>query len=215
MRTSSSARTAPELGDLYEKAAGGAEGEKLLFASESRKTANDWSHDGRLVLFTEYGATTRGDFWSLSLADRKATLVLRTEFGERSGQLSPDGHWMAYVSDESGRNEVYVQPFPGPGPKSRISRDGGNWPRWRGDGKELFFVRDERALMAVDVKAGETFAAGEPKPLFRARLKRTMAIAGSYDVTQDGQRFLVNITSGDETVAPITLVQNWAAALKR
>jgi hypothetical protein len=110
----------------------------------------------------------------LSLADRKATAVLQTEFFEGGGQLSPDGRWMAYHSNESGRHEVYVQPFLGPGERSRISRDGGNWPRWRGDGKEVFFVSEDRALMAVDVKAGETFAAGEPKPLFGARLKRSM-----------------------------------------
>ena len=130
------------VGDLYEKAAGGGgRGEAAVRFGVSEGPPTTGRMTERLVLFTEYGATTRFDFWSLSLVDRKATLVLRTEFGERSGQLSPDGHWMAYVSDESGRDEVYVQPFPGPGPKSMISRDGGNWPRWRRDGKELFFVR--------------------------------------------------------------------------
>jgi eukaryotic-like serine/threonine-protein kinase len=108
---------------------------------------------------------------------------------------------------------VYVQPFPGPGPKSRISRDGGSFPRWRGDGREIFFVTDERALMAVDVKADEAFTAGEPKPLFMARHKQS--VYRDYDVTPDGRRFLVNVRSGDEAVAPITLVLNWTATLER
>ena len=85
---------------------------------------------------------------------------------------------MAYTSDESGRHQVYVQPFPGPGPKWRLSRDGGNWPRWRGDGKEIFFVRDDRVLMAVEVEAGETFAR-DPKPLFTTRLKGGPPSAGN------------------------------------
>jgi hypothetical protein len=120
---------------------------------------------------------------------------------------------MAYNSSESKRQEVYVQPFPGPGSKWKISRDGGSWARWRGDGKELFFVSDDRALMAVDIRAGEAFAAGEPRTLFSTRIKES--VTREYDVTPDGQRFLVNVTSGDETVEPITLVQNWAADLKR
>ncbi len=169
----------------------------------------------RLVLFTEYGATTRGDFWSFSLVDRKATLVLRTEFGERSGQLSPDGHWMAYVSDESGRDEVYVQPFPGPGPKSMISRDGGNWPRWRRDGKELFFLRDERDAHGGRREGRRGIRGRRAEAALQGAPEADLGPAGSYDVTQDGQRFLVNVTSGDETVAPITLVLNWTAALKR
>jgi hypothetical protein len=151
--------------------------------------------------------------WSLHLADQKATVVLETTFPEGLAQLSPDGRWVAYSSDESGRGDVYVQPFPGLGAKTKVSRDGGIAPRWRGDGKELFFVLDYRTLMAAEVKAGETFAAGEPKPLFRARFKQ--ATPPSYDVTADGQRFLANVITSDETPAPITLVQNWAAALKR
>jgi Tol biopolymer transport system component len=202
-------------GDLYLKAASGAGAEELLLPSPFRKGASDWSRDGKLVLFHETGASTRYDLWSVSPADRKATVVLQTEFSESNAQISPDGRWVAYNSDESGRPEVYVQPFPGPGPKSRISREGGSWPRWRGDGKELFFVLDDRAIMAVDVKTSDTFSAGEPRRLFGARLKRSAPIARNYEVTPDGQRFLVNVTSSNETVPTITLVQNWTTALKR
>ncbi len=203
-------------GDFYEKAVSGAGAEELLFESQFRKTAQDWSRDGRRVLFQAYGAGTLTDLWLLSLADRKAAVILQTEFFEGGGQFSPDGRWIAYHSNESGRQEVYVRPFPGPGPTLRISRDGGTWPRWRGDGKEIFYVFEDRTLMAVDVKgAGETFLVGEPKVLFKARLKRSVVFARNYDATPDGQRFLVNVTSSDEAVAPLTLVQNWAAALKR
>jgi hypothetical protein len=127
--------------------------------------------------------------------------------------LSPDGRWMAYTSNESGRNEVYVQPFPGPGGKWQTSRDGGAWPTWRADGRELYFVAADRKLMAVDVKAGDAFEAGDPRPLFSTRIR--IAFSREYDVTPDGKHFLVNIVLGEENIAPITLVQNWMAALKR
>jgi hypothetical protein len=202
------------LSDLYINAVSSGTGAaELLYSSEARKAATDWSRDGRLVLFIDYGAGSLTDIWSLSLPDRKAKVVLQTEFFETSAQLSPDGRWMAYTSDESGRNQVYVQPFPGPGPKWRLSRDGGNWPRWRGDGKEIFFVREDRVLMAVELRAGET-SARDPKPLFTTRLKGGATIGRQYDVTPDGQRFLVNNALGEES-ASITLVQNWAADLKR
>ena len=200
-------------GDLYLKAASGAGADELLFASGKRKIATDWSRDGRHVLFSEFDPTTRQDLWSLSMPDGKATVVLQTEFFESGGALSPDGRWMAYHSDEAGRQEVYVQPFPGPGPKWRISREGGTWARWRGDGKELFFIADDRKLMVVEVTAGSTFGAGDPNPLFATRCKRSFS--REYDVTSDGQRFLVNNTLAEESAASITLVQNWHAELKR
>ena len=132
-RASCSARTEREAGTCTRsRPRGGAE--ELLFASEYRKSATDWSRYGRLVLFNQFGSTTRQDLWSLSLVDRKATVVLQTEFFESAGALSPDGRWIAYHSDESGRQEVYVQPFRGPGAKWRISREGGISARWRGDG---------------------------------------------------------------------------------
>jgi eukaryotic-like serine/threonine-protein kinase len=200
-------------GDLYQKATSGGGAEELLFASDYRKSATDWSHDGRIVLFSEFGATTRQDIWSLSLPDRKAQVVLQTEFFETASVFSPDGRWIAYSSDESGRQEVYVRPFPDPGAKSRISRDGGTFARWRGDGKEIFFSTGDGKIMAVDGKTGVAFEAGDPKPLFTTRLRRSLA--REYEVTPDGQRFLVTVAPSDEIAAPITLVQNWSAALKR
>jgi Tol biopolymer transport system component len=200
-------------GDLYQKPTTREGAEELLFASEYRKSATDWSRDGRIVLFVEFGSTTRQDLWSLSLADKKATVVLQTEFFESAGALSPDGRWLAYHSDESGRQEVYVRPFPGPGAKWRISREGGTFARWRGDGKEIFFATDDGKLMAVEVTTGATFTAGDPKLLFATRLRRSLS--REYDATPDGQRFLVTVAPSDEVVAPITLVQNWQVAVKR
>jgi Tol biopolymer transport system component len=202
------------LGDLYQKAATGAGSDELLFASDDRKLGSDWSRDGRLLIFMTQGTKTRADLWALSLADRKLTVFLQTEFSEAGGQLSPDGRWMAYFSNASGRGEVYVQPFPGPGGKWQVSRDGATWPAWRGDGKELFFVGFDRKLMAVDVKTDSGFEAGDARALFPTRIK-TGATSREYDVSSDGERFLVNNVISEENVAPITLVQNWTAGLKR
>jgi Tol biopolymer transport system component/predicted Ser/Thr protein kinase len=201
-------------GDLYQKAATGAGSDELLFASDDRKVATDWSRDGRVLIFMTLGTKTRADLWALSLADRKPTVFLQTEFVESSGQLSADGRWMAYTSNESGRLEVYVQPFPGPGGKWQVSRDGGAWPAWRGDGKELFFLGTDRKLMGVDVKTGSGFEAGDPRALFTTRIKLG-TFTREYDAAADGKRFLVNSSIGEENVAPITLVQNWWAELKR
>jgi dipeptidyl aminopeptidase/acylaminoacyl peptidase len=185
----------------------------MLFASDFRKAASDCSRDGRIVLFSQFGSTTRQDMWALSLPDRKAAIILQTEFFESAPAFSPDGRWIVYHSDESGRQEVYVRPFPGPGPKWRISREGGNFPRWRGDGKEIFFSTDDGKLMAVGVTIGGTFTAGDPKLLFAVHLRRTLS--REYDATPDGQRFLVAVAPSDDAVPPITLVQNWQGALKR
>jgi Tol biopolymer transport system component/predicted Ser/Thr protein kinase len=204
------------IGDLYQKAATGAGSDEVLFASEDRKAASDWSRDGRFVVFSTQGTKTRTDVWTLSLADRKPAVFLQTDFIEGAGVLSPDGRWMAYTSNESGRAEVYVQPFPGPGGKWQVSRDGGAWPTWRGDGRELFFVSPspDRKVMAVDVKAGATFEAGDPKMLFPTRMKSASG-SREYDLTSDGRRFLVNSMVSEESIAPITLLQNWMAELKR
>jgi len=200
-------------GDLYQKVTSGGGAEEALFASGYRKSATDWSPDGRIILFNEFGATTRQDLWSLSLPDRKAEIVLQTPFFESAGALSPDGRWLAYHSDESARQEVYVRPFSGPGGKWRISRWGGTFPRWRGDGKEVFYASGDGKIMAVDVTPGAAFTAGEPRTLFATRLRRSLT--REYDVTPDGQRFLVAVTPSEDNLPPITLVQNWQGLLKR
>jgi hypothetical protein len=140
---------------------------------------------------------------------------LQTEFNESQAQFSPDGKWIAYTSDESGAPEVYVQTFPVPGGKRRISTSGGSQPRWRQDGKELFYIAGDRKLMAVDVKLGAMLEAGVPKTLFAARILTLTAYRNHYAVTADGQRFLINSMIEEIGTGPISVVVNWTADLKR
>jgi hypothetical protein len=141
--------------------------------------------------------------------------MLRSEFNEQQGRVSPDGQWIAYTSDETGRPEVYVQSFPTPGGKWPISTSGGADPRWRRDGKELFFISSDRKLMAVDIQAESTFQAGLPRPLFDVRVSGLTDVRTHYAVAADGRRFLVNTIDETDVAAPITVVLNWTARLKQ
>ena len=202
-------------GDLHVKAATGSGAEESLVASDDNKVVMDWSKDGRFILYqsTDPRTKTGADFFVFSIAEKKASPFLQTAFDELQGQFSPDGHWVAYVSNESGRNEVYVQPFPGPGGKWQISTAGGAFPRWRGDGRELFYVAPDNSFWGVDIMPGATLQPGIPKRLFAARIKGTIFF--HYDVSADGQRFLVNVDSGEGDSTPITLVENWIAEVRR
>jgi len=199
---------------LYQKRANGAGQEELLLtAPDSEPT--DQSQDGRFLLYQKNDSKTKMDLWVLPLSgDRKPKPFLQTEFDEAQGRFCPDGRWVAYTSNESGRPEVYVQPFPGPGPKVQISTTGGMMPQWRGDGKELFYLAQGR-LMSVEVKAGAQFEAGVSRLLFDAQLSTThgMAAGNDYEVAADGKRFLI-IKPTEETSAVIVVV-NWTAGLKK
>jgi hypothetical protein len=152
---------------------------------------------------------------------RKPVPFLRSEFNEFEGQLSPDSHWMAYTSDESGQSEVYVRPYPNADAQWKISIAGGEQPRWRGDGKELFFVGGDGKMMAVPVKAvvraNPTFEVETPQPLFEVHLARPpINPLFEYDVTADGKRFLLNTTGASSASAPqLNVVVNWDAGLKK
>ncbi len=202
--------------DLFQKASSSAGGEEVLLESNESKTATSRSPDGRFIAFTntDTKASTKQDLWILPLfGDRKPFPFLQTQFNEFGAQFSPDGHWIAYVSDESSNNQVYLASFPGPGGKWQVSRSGGTEPRWRGDGKEIFFLALDNKLMAVEVNAKETsLEIGNAQPLFEIR--PSTAPGTHYDVTRDGKRFLV-VTAGEGGSAPITLVVNWPADLKR
>jgi serine/threonine-protein kinase len=155
--------------------------------------------------------------WVLSLKDRKAKPFLRTPFNESAARFSPDGRWLAYISDESGRYEIYVQPYPGPGAKLQISTDGGTEPVWNPRGRELFY-RNGNKMMVVDVAATQTaFIASKPRVLFDGEYLPTPATTPNYDVSPDGQRFLMIKTGGAGEVAPtqINVVFNWFEELKR
>ena len=198
---------------LYQKPSDGAGEEELLSTSSTRMYQADWSRDGRFVLYESYDRETRSDLWVLPMfGDQKPFPLLQTEFNEREGRLSSDGHWVAYVSNESGRNEVYVQSFPKPGGKKRISTEGGSEPEWRGDGKELFYLTPDGMLMAVEVKADSTLEVSIPKSLFQTGAR---GLAGTkYDVSGDGQRFLVN-TELLLTSSPINVIVNWTEGLRK
>jgi hypothetical protein len=203
--------------DLYQKAASGAGSDELLFSSvTSTKFPTDWSQDGRLIAFQAIDAKSKTgwDLWVFSVSDRKVTSFLSTPFAETRSQFSPDGRWMAYVSDESGKQEVYLQPVPGPAGKWQISTAGGTHPVWSRNGKEIFYIAADNKLMAVEIKADPGFDAGTPRALFETHLKGAPALR-RYDVSPDGQRFLMNTLVGDAKANPITLVQNWTAELKK
>ncbi|HTM32084.1 MAG TPA: protein kinase [Vicinamibacterales bacterium] len=200
--------------DLYRKTASGADREDVLLNDAVDKTPTSWSPDGKLVLYSIDGAMTGPDVWVLPLAgDRKPFPFLASNTDERFAQFSPDGRWVAYAASESGRVEVYVASFPGPGGKQLISSAGGSYPRWRPDGKELFYQSPDNRLMAATVRLDEARVDVDAvRPLFEMR-----APDGSprnfYDVASNGQRFMVVVP--DETAAtPLTLVNNWPTVVK-
>ncbi len=197
---------------LYQKNATGAGGEELLLAAPEAGFPTDWSPDGKLLLYQR-----DEDLWALPMAGsgRKPFAVVRTEFEERDGKFSPDGRWLAYVSNSSGPFEVYVQPFPGPGPKVRVSTSGGAQVQWRADGRELFYIALDGKLMAVpiDMSAnGQSMTPGTPQSLFATRVGRVIGPGGSgpqYVVSADGQRFLMSAFVHARSPSPIRWIVNW------
>jgi Tol biopolymer transport system component len=205
--------------DLYQKASSGAGSEELLLESSLAKYPQDWSPDGRFLLYLQIDPKTGYDLWVLPLfGERKPFPFVNSSFDEADGQFSPDGRWVVYMSNESGRYEVYVQPFPGPGGKWQVSTGGGIEPRWRRDGKELFYIAPDGKLMAAPIQsAGQTLEAGTPAALFQTRIVGGGLANGKqqYAVAPDGQRFLINITVDESTTSPITIVTNWIAGLRK
>jgi serine/threonine protein kinase/Tol biopolymer transport system component len=202
--------------DIYQKPAGGNGQEELLLHAGVNGFSEDWSPDGKWIVYAQTGEKTGYDLWLLPLeGDRKPMLYLQTPFDEQSARFSPDGKWMAYQSNESGQNQIYVQAVPLTGAKYQISAAGGTVPRWRRDGKELYYASADQKLMAVPIKLGSTVEPGTPQPLFPIPPVR---ISVSYAPSRDGQRFLVNVPAGGESAAaapPVTVVTNWQAGLKK
>jgi len=199
---------------LYQKAASGVGAEELMLKGVSAPA--DWSLDGRFTLYLPLDGQTRREVWVLPLfGDRQPYPLLNTAFEVRQAQLSQDGRWLAYVSDESGSYEIYVQPFTAEGKlggdKKRISTNGGSQPRFRRDGQELFYVAADGQMMAVKINAA-TFET--PRALFKTRLLTGLIQPGiEYDVTADGQRFLIGTQVGE--AAPVSVILNWTAELKQ
>ncbi|HYK42718.1 MAG TPA: hypothetical protein VE007_10050 [Thermoanaerobaculia bacterium] len=201
--------------DLYQKVSSGTGNDEEFLVQERRLLVpTDWSSDGRFVVYNVSDVKTKRG-WDLgiySVADKKSSAFLSTPSSEANGRFSPDVRWLAYTSDDSGRNEVYVQPFPATGGKWQISTAGGGQPVWNRNGKEIFYVSADNKLMVVDVKADPGFEAGTPRALFDVRLKS--GTGWKYDISPDGQRFLANIAVEEVKANLITLVLNWAAEIK-
>jgi eukaryotic-like serine/threonine-protein kinase len=211
--------------DLYERSSNLTGEDELIFKSSDSKMPSSWSPDGRFLLY--FGTRSPSHVWALPLqggeADRKPVAVTSLEFNEGVGRFSPDGHWVAYESDQSGKNEIYVQPFditsdkdsPSVGRtplagKWLVSKGGGISPVWRGDGKELFYLGLDGSAMAVDVNISGVFQAGVPKPLFKVP-----AGLRYWDVSRDGKRFLLPVPSVTNSTTPFTVVLNWQGGLKK
>jgi eukaryotic-like serine/threonine-protein kinase len=203
---------------VYQKDLDGARTERRL-VDAANANVNDVSRDGRFVVYVVTRPWSEGGgLWVMPLiGDRKPYLFGGPPRGARGhAQVSPDGRWLAYTSTELGRDEVFIQTFPQPGSLRRVSVDGGVQPRWRRDGRELFYVASDQTLMSVVVKNPTTLELGQPSPLFRLNdvFLGPTSTPTMYEVTPDGQRFLLP-GPPSEAVAPITVVLNWTAALKQ
>jgi eukaryotic-like serine/threonine-protein kinase len=178
-----------------------------------------WSSDGRYIAYEEQDPKTKSDLWILPLDERKPFKFLSTPFNETQGQFSPDGRWIAYVSDQSGRQEVYVRSYPADGSEWQVSTNQGLQPRWREDGKELFFLGSEGTedFMAVSIDArpsDRVLKIGEPRKLFQFDVI-SQNQRNSYDVLS-GQRFVLNLIPRATGAPPIiTAITNWTAGLNR
>ena len=199
--------------NLYRKSITGSGEDELLLESDRDKFATQCSPDGRSLLFYTRGdPVTRTDIWVMPLSgDGKPTAILRTEFAEQSPALSPDGRYMAYESDESGRVEIYVSPFPAPSRKWQVSMAGGEKPHWRNDGKEIIYLAPDNKLMTVEVNpTAADFQVGRATALFAIQPQRPGNV---FDMSPDARRFLVNTSIVEQNAQPLTLVVPWTAGI--
>jgi len=205
--------------DIWIKPASGTGTEQLLLGTPHNEWPLDWSDDGRFLLFNQDNPATGTDLWALPMTGNNRTpiVVSNTAFEERQGRFSPDGHWVAYETDESGTGfEIVVQAFPVRSGKWQVSAGGGFQPRWRADVKELYFIAPDGRLMAVPVgQRGSEFEAGKPVPLFETHMGMgTATFRAQYTVWRDG-RFLISQVVEESSAVPITLILNWNPAQRK
>jgi len=210
--------------NIFWQLADGSGRAERLTTGEYVTAPNSWSPDGQLLAFFEVNPITQRDIWVMRMGDpsassgqvRKAQPFLRTQFNEGGPRFSPDAQWLAYSSDESGRTEIYVQPYPGPGGKWQISTDGGTEPVWNHSGSELFY-RNRDEMMAVDIATQPNFTAGKPKVLFEGHYETNPVPIANYDISTDGQRFLMlkPVEQAQGALTQINVVLNWFEELKQ
>jgi Tol biopolymer transport system component len=192
---------------------GASDYEQVILPGDGVKVACDWSPNGQFVLYkqVDQGSGTT-DLWARPMSGDRPPFRVAQSNNDRDGQFSPDGKWVAYESDEAGKAEIYVQPFPGPGRKVPVSVHGGTQVRWRRDGKEIFYIAPDKSLMGVTIKAGAgALDLAAPVPLFKTSIVPIRAISRQqYVVSRDGQRFLI-ATTEEAVPPPITLILNWNA----
>jgi eukaryotic-like serine/threonine-protein kinase len=190
--------------------------EERLTTDERPETPGSWSADGKWLVYYAIDPATGSDVWAVPAGgDGKPRVIVKTPFVESHPRLSPDGRWLAYTSDEPGRIEVFVQPFPGPGRRSQISADGGTEPVWSRNGRELFYVNGDK-MMAVEITTAPAFTAGTPRVLFEGRYLSSPNEVAGYDVSSDRRRFLrIQPMHPDPPANQIHIVLNWFEELKR
>jgi len=198
--------------DLYMKDSNGAHEQMSVAHDDFDKVPNDWSRDGKYIL------ETRGtDLWFVTLPELKSREFMKAASVLTNGQFSPDGKWVTYASNETGRWEIYVTSFPESRGKWQVSTGGGEQPRWRSDGKELFYLSSEGKMMAAPVTIATNFDAGTPVALFQPNLRQPASSRDLfvYDVSRDGQRFLILTQVKQAETAPMSVILNWAAKLNK
>jgi dipeptidyl aminopeptidase/acylaminoacyl peptidase len=205
---------------IYQKTLNGTSPEEPLVSSPELKHTPQWSPDGQSIIYSQTNPKTNVDLYLLSLGgERKPTSLLQTTFIEGQARFSPTGRWIAYMSNETGQFQVYVESFPATGAKLAISIGGGSQPQWRADEKELYYYTPDRKLMAVEVNGdGPTFKVGEARPLFEIRvfaIDQSFPGNGYYAVTHDGKRFLISSVPEAPERQQINVVVNWMADLKK
>jgi DNA-binding winged helix-turn-helix (wHTH) protein/Tol biopolymer transport system component len=206
-------------GDLYLKDLTRTDPERLIMRSPFRKEPTDWSPDGRFLLYDNYDNTdasrSQPDMWVLPLDGATPAPYQASPFTRWAGRFSPDGRWVAYAADETGKPEVYVQSFPANNVRWRVSTNGGDQPQWRRDGKEVFFIGSDGMLFAVGVsRRNSSLQFTEPRPLFRTKTKSSR-LRNTYAVASDGDRFLVDLPVDDPATVPLTVVTKWLPGARR
>ena len=189
----------------------------MLYHDDFDKYPTSWSSDGKYIAY-EALANGHLEVWVMPMfGDRKPYVFLQGKYNTRFPVFSPDGKWMVYVSNESGTDQVYVAPFPGPGGKWQISTGGGSRPSWRRDGREIIYLAADDKLMSTEVSAkGGNFEVGAVRTLFMTKPQRFVTFfAALYSMNRDAQRFLLNTAATQSAATPVTLVMHWTADLKK